>query len=225
MSFTLKTAVPWGRSFNEYLLMFSLSEVDLGKRILGCSDGPASFNAELTKKGGKVISIDPIYQFSSSEIQTRINETCDEVIEQTRNNLNEFIWENIKSVEDLGRIRMEAMLIFLDDYQKDRSRYLALELPNLPFNDEEFELALCSHFLFLYSEQFDLEFHIQSITELCRVATEVRIFPLLELGSIKSRHLDLLIENLNQSGLIFDVKKVDYEFQKGGDDMLCITHS
>ena len=33
--------------------MFDLSAADLGRRILGCGDGPASFNAELTAQGGR----------------------------------------------------------------------------------------------------------------------------------------------------------------------------
>lgn len=57
MGFTLDQVVPWGRSYEEYLAMFALTEADLHKRILGCGDGPASFNAELTKRGGKVISV------------------------------------------------------------------------------------------------------------------------------------------------------------------------
>ena len=31
----------WGRSFEEYRRMFSLSDADLSGRILGCGDGPA----------------------------------------------------------------------------------------------------------------------------------------------------------------------------------------
>jgi hypothetical protein len=34
--------------------MFSLSESDLDKIILGCGDGPACFNAELSKIGGNI---------------------------------------------------------------------------------------------------------------------------------------------------------------------------
>ena len=44
MSFSLKQIVPWGRSFAEYVAMFALSGDDLGKRILGCGDGPAAFD-------------------------------------------------------------------------------------------------------------------------------------------------------------------------------------
>jgi len=53
----LEGIVPWGRSFNEYQVMFALSATDLQKSILGCGDGPACFNAQLTKAGGHIISI------------------------------------------------------------------------------------------------------------------------------------------------------------------------
>ena len=83
------------------------------------------------------------------------------------------------------------MAKFLDDYPSGKAagRYIEAALPMLPFSDQAFDLALCSHFLFLYSEQCNLTFHIESIRELARVASEVRIFPLLELGAQPSRHL------------------------------------
>ena len=64
--------MPWGRSLAEYAAMFALREEDLERSILGCGDGTASFNAEVTAQGGKVLSVDPIYQFSADDIQQRI---------------------------------------------------------------------------------------------------------------------------------------------------------
>ena len=223
MSFTLNKVVPWGRSLNEYISMFALSDQDLTKSILGCGDGPASFNAELTKRGGRVISFDPIYQFSAQEIQAIISETYDQIIEQTTKNIDEFKWEHVKTVEELGQIRMAAMTIFLMDFANSSDRYVTAELPTLPFGNKEFELALCSHLLFLYSEQMSLEFHVQAIQELCRVAAEVRIFPLLELGANKSRHLDGVLDTLNHAEFNCEIHQVSYEFQKGGNQMLRVT--
>ncbi|MDD5597648.1 MAG: hypothetical protein PHV82_06870 [Victivallaceae bacterium] len=220
MGFTLEKVVPWGRSFAEYVAMFALTESDLRKSILGCGDGPAAFNAELTKRGGRVVSVDPVYRFSADEIRSRIAATYDKVIEQTVINRNEFVWKNIKSVEELARVRMAAMESFLEDFPKGVSRYIAAELPSLPFKDREFELALCSHFLFLYSEQFSAEFHVRAVEELCRVADEVRIFPLLELGARKSRHFDRVVAELRQAGYRCVIEEVNYEFQKGGKQML-----
>ena len=53
----------------EYINMFNLSKIDLEKKILGCGDGPASFNAEMTKLNRNVISVDPIYKLSRDEIK------------------------------------------------------------------------------------------------------------------------------------------------------------
>ena len=212
MSFTLEKVVPWGRSFDEYVSMFALTNCDLKKRFLGCGDGTASFNYELTSKGGSIISVDPIYQFSAKEIEKRIEITYPVVMEQTSNNRDEFVWKNIRSVEELGRVRMAAMRKFLDDYPEADKRYINAKLPTLPFKDQEFDIALTSHFLFLYSEQFSLDFHLQSIKELCRIAKETRIFPILELGTKVSRHLVKAVQNLEEDGYQSEIEKVKYEF-------------
>ena len=60
VGFRLDEVVPWGRSFDEYVAMFALTEEDLQRRILGCGDGPASFNRGVTERGGDVVSVDAI---------------------------------------------------------------------------------------------------------------------------------------------------------------------
>jgi 2-polyprenyl-3-methyl-5-hydroxy-6-metoxy-1,4-benzoquinol methylase len=59
MGINYQDIVPWGRSFAEYVKMFSLIPDDLDLRILDCGGGPSSFNAEMTNRGKKVTSIDP----------------------------------------------------------------------------------------------------------------------------------------------------------------------
>jgi ubiquinone/menaquinone biosynthesis C-methylase UbiE len=93
-------------------------------------------------------------------------------------------------------------------------------LPSLPFADGAFDLALCSHFLFLYSQQHDAAFHVQSMRELCRVAREVRVFPLLALGGQPSPHLGAAREALTAEGWHSSIERVPYEFQRGGFEML-----
>jgi len=182
--FTLDQVVPWGRSFDEYRRMFALSDADLGFRILGCGDGPASFNAEATRRGASVISCDPIYQFDVNDIRDQIAVTYERILDELRRNVDDFVWDSIASVDELGRIRMAAMQEFLEDYAPGRAqrRYIQGELPTLMFADSSFDLALCSHLLFLYSDQLGEAFHRASLLELCRVAREVRISPLLALG-------------------------------------------
>ena len=224
MPFTLDRIVPWGRSYMEYVSMFSLSKNDLDLYILGCADGPSSFNSELTKHGGKVISADPLYQYTREQIAQRIDDTYNEVLEQTRRNADEFVWSTIHSVEELGHIRTSAMQEFLGDYENGsrEGRYVPDSLPFLSFDEKQFQLALCSHFLFLYSDHLDLDFHIHCIHEMCRVAHEVRIFPLLKLGAAPSPHVKQVIKKIEAMGYEADIIKVDYEFQRGGNNMLKI---
>ena len=204
--------------------MFALSDADLRKRVLGCGDGPASFNALLTRQGGNVLSVDPLYHFSVEAIRLRIKEIFAEVMEQTLKNRHEFTWTSIKTVEELGRLRMAAMEEFLLDYPDGlaRGRYVDGELPHLVFVDGEFDLALCSHLLFLYSEQLSEDFHVASIREMCRVAREVRVFPLLELGARVSRHLPAVAARLAEEGYEVTTVPVCYEFQRGGNQMIKI---
>jgi hypothetical protein len=224
MPFTLSQVVPWGRSLDEYVAMFALTQADLAKTILGCGDGPSSFSARLTQQGGRIVSADPLYRFSQTEIRDRIRQTSAEVLEQTRTNDHEFVWTNIKSVEELGRLRMAAMEEFLSDYPAGlkQKRYIDAELPHLPFPDGSFDLALCSHLLFLYSEQLSEDFHAESIKELCRVARETRIFPLLELGSKPSRHIEPIRTRLTAEGHRVSIQPVPYEFQRDGNQMMTV---
>jgi hypothetical protein len=224
MSFTLDQVVPWGRSFDEYAKMFALAPLDLRRRILGCADGPAAFNAIVNRTGGGVVSVDPLYEFSVEKIRQRIDAVFPTVLAETERNKDEFVWDRMKSIADLAQVRRESMNEFLADYEQGAKehRYVAGALPSLPFMDQTFELALCSHFLFLYSEQHSLAFHIASLKELCRVAEEVRVFPLLELGSKKSRHLDAVMTWCAREKIPAEIVTVDYEFQKGGNQMLRI---
>ena len=215
---------PWGRSFGEYVRMFNLTPTDLKRKILGCGDGPASFNAELTEQGGNIISVDPVYRFIADQIRQKINETHNDIIEQTRENQDKFVWQEIGSVEELGRLRMSAMAKFLKDFPDGvaQKRYIPGELPSLPFKKKEFDLALCSHFLFLYTDNLSLQFHLRSLDELCRVSKEVRIFPLLDVNANQSPYVDQVIDYLRMEKRETTEVKVSYEFQKHGNTMLRI---
>jgi len=224
----LENVVPWGRNFEEYQNMFLLSNQDLQSKILGCGDGPSSFNFETTKQNANITSIDPIYQFTKDEIQQRIDETSSVISEQLKQNQKDFIWKNIKTVDKLIDIRLTAMNNFINDYEngKKENRYIHNELPKLSFENDSFDLVLSSHFLFLYSEHFDLQFHIDSILEMCRVSKEeVRIFPLLNLKNEKSKYLEPILKILNDKGFETKIIKTNYEFQKGANEMLRISRS
>ena len=218
----LANVVPWGRCFEEYQAMFGLSENDLNKRILGCGDGPASFNVEAAGRGCQVISCDPVYEFQVDEIRRRIDEVYPEIMTKMRQGADKYIWETLSSVEHLGEIRMNAMSRFLADFEAgcQQGRYVSASLPSLPFSDSEFDLALCSHYLFLYSDHVDGATHFASMRELCRVATEVRVFPVVSLDGEVSKHLDQVMTALSADGIDVSLQPVSYRFQKGATEML-----
>jgi hypothetical protein len=202
--------------------MFSLTQRDLSRKLIGCADGPASFNAEATRAGSRVVSCDPLYAFSAENIRARIDETCGQILSETRRNASRFVWNDIKSIEDLERTRLAAMASFLNDFSGPNrfGRYVSASLPTLPFCDRGFDIALCSHYLFLYSDHLSQEFHVQAIGEMCRVASEARVFPLLSLGGTPSAYVDPVCAELKARGLSTSIEPVPYEFQRGGNQML-----
>lgn len=223
MSFKLENVVPWGRLMDEYVKMFDLTGDEFKLNILDCAGGPASFNAEMTRQGYKVISCDPIYQFTADDIEQRIQETYQKIIDGVVVNYDSFVWQDIQSPEHLGQIRMVAMRQFLEDFPQgiESGRYVTDALPNLSFNTSQFDLALCGHLLFTYSDQLSENFHFDSILEMCRVANEVRIFPLLVHFSGEISPLLVPIMNrLQELGYKVEIKQVPYEFQKGGNKLL-----
>lgn len=226
MAMRLDRVVPFGRTLDEYINIFHLSDADLNKRILGVGDGPASFNAEGTAQGKSIISIDPVYEFSGDQIEMRFNDVVDDIIDQVEATPQDWSWTYHRSPQDLRQTRILALKRFLADYQvgKQEGRYLLEALPSLSFTDQFFELALCSHFLFLYSEQVDYDFHRASIYEMLRVSAEIRIFPLMTLMLTRSPHLEPLILDLRKHGYRVFTQRVPYELQRGGNEMLVVQN-
>ncbi|HOY09175.1 MAG TPA: SAM-dependent methyltransferase [Candidatus Omnitrophota bacterium] len=222
MACQYKNIVPWGRNFDEYQRMFDLSADELTLKILGCGDGPASFNWECHQKGGHVTSVDPLYNLTRQEIQTRIHATYKDVMAQTAGDKEKFKWDSVKSVEELGEVRMKAMSAFLDSYDEGKmsGRYIPAALPDLPFSNDAFDISLCSHFLFLYTDQLTYEFHVKAIKEMLRVSQEARIFPLLDYNAKKSPYVREIISEFKAQRI--EIKKVPYEFQVGGNELLII---
>ena len=224
MGFALHDIVPWGRNLDEYRKMFSLTVHDLNKSILACADGPASFNAELTAHGGRSVSIDPIYAFTTEQISNRIIETTAEVYGQLYRNKDDYTWAYYQTPEKLLEVRLSAMNNFLSDYEygKMEGRYRSGSLPNLAFVPENFDLALCSHFLFTYSSHLSVEFHQESILQMLGKSLELRIFPVCSLNGNPSPHLPPIEFFLKERQLEYRLEQVDHEFQRGGNIMLRI---
>ncbi|MGB3614022.1 MAG: hypothetical protein WBA10_09530 [Elainellaceae cyanobacterium] len=207
--------------------MFDLSPGDLDASILGCGDGPASFSAEMTALGRSVVSVDPIYQFSADEIRQRVQQTYDPIVSQLKQSSHRYVWETIPDADALGQSRLAAMERFLLDYGRGKAeaRYRYQSLPHLELANDQFDLCLCSHLMFLYSEQLSLDFHLASSLELLRIAPDVRIFPLLTLDGELSPYLKPVCAELSRNGFDVQVKSVAYEFQRGGNQMLHVSRN
>ncbi|MGD1952093.1 MAG: SAM-dependent methyltransferase [Leptolyngbyaceae cyanobacterium] len=225
MAVKLDTVVPFGRSFDEYVKMFGLTETELQQPILSVADGPASFNAEGTRLGYRIRSVDPLYCFDAAQIKQRFDAVVDNIINQVENSLDDWVWSYHHSPGGLRKNREAAIELFCQDFEQGRAagRYAVGELPQLNYPDTAYRLGLCSHFLFLYSEQFDQTFHLDAICEMLRVCREVRIFPLLNLDLNPSPHLDFVMTALTSMGYQCDIQSVVYEFQRNGNKMLKIV--
>ena len=202
--------------------MFALTSDDLAGSILDCASGPASFNAEVTAEGHRVTSCDPLYNLTAEEIRLRVDAVYDTMVANVRSASDEFVWQTFSSPEHLGEARLAATENFLADYPGGISegRYLDRSLPHLGFGDREFDLALCSAFLFTYSDRLTTDFHVAAIEEMCRVAAEARVFPLLKSYGGPSPHLGPAVDVLRDRGHQVEVRRVPYEFQRGGNQML-----
>ena len=223
MAFKLESVVPWGRNFDEYRSMFCLSNGDMSKKIAGFGDGPASFNFEATQKGYSVTSFDPIYQFSKADLQKRIDDVRITVMQQMKENTDNYVWTNIRSLDELENVRMSAMKLFLEDFEKGKQdgRYIYHELPDrLMYSNDTFDIGLSSHFLLMYTV-LGYDFHIQAMTEMLRVCREIRIFPIVDLDANKTDLIQNVIDYFRQHYNV-EIRKTEYEFQKGDNKLLII---
>ncbi len=222
--FGLDEAVPWGRNRVEYGAFFDLAGLAPETGILDCAAGPSSFAAEMAALGRPVVAADPLYRLSRAEIKLRIELGREKIMAAVRAGRDRFVWDDYGTPEALEATRLSAMKLFLEDFEEGRAggRYVAAALPELPFAGRAFDLALVSHFLFLYGIRFGREFHLAGVRELCRVAREVRVFPLVDLHGLRSPHLAPVLAMLAGEGLAAEVVRVGYEFQKGGNRMLRI---
>jgi hypothetical protein len=139
-----------------------------------------------------------------------------------RRHMRDFVWTKFSSLDEVRDARLKAMRLFLADLEqgKREGRYLDASLPHLPFEDAHFDLALCSNFLFLYSDHLSTEFHIAAVREMCRAAREVRVFPLQGLDNRESVHVLPVIEAMQTADWTAERVRVDYEFHRGSDHML-----
>ncbi|MFC4102762.1 class I SAM-dependent methyltransferase [Paenibacillus xanthanilyticus] len=195
------------RGFDEYTRMFDLNETQLAQgEVLDIAAGGSSFTAELGARGFQGTALDPRY--GSPDTDAWIAEAREE-IETSTAKLDalsgQFDWTYYGDISRHRAGRVASLNKFTEHLASEagRSRYVAGALPELPFEDDRFSLVLCSHFLFLYADQFGPEFHERAVAEMMRVCAPggtVKIYPLLSLKWEPYPHLPHIMKAASRLG-------------------------
>jgi SAM-dependent methyltransferase len=213
--------VLWGHHVDEYQDMFDLSKANFKCRLLEYGCGPTAINAELHAKNNSVISCDPLFELSAEVLAAKIDGIIEDRIIRARLRQNQFDVSRYGNLDDFLAYRREGLAAFFADYAlgKGEHRYRPIPEGKLSFGDFSFDLALCANYLFADPDDQDIELHLQVISELVRVAKEVRIFPLDHLGHI-STMLGPVLLGLQQRNFGVEVRQVKYPSSTPGGAML-----
>jgi SAM-dependent methyltransferase len=222
----LDRVVLLGRTFEEYRRYFLLDPDRLvGRRVLDVAGGVSSFCAEGNKLGIKITAFDPIYSLSSEKIRQR-SEPDLESVYQSIGQVPTYRWAFYKNPDHMRALRARACAIFFNDFQIHPERYVAGQLPRLPFANCEFDLTLVSYLLFAYQDGFDYEFHRSSLLEIMRVTREeARIYPTVTFEAQPSEYVPMLRADPALKQFVFTEVKTDFEFLVNSNSFLCVKCS
>ncbi len=212
------------RSFAEYEAFFALTAADARRAVLDCSAGASGFAAVANARGGRVTAVDPAYSLGREALAAAARASLTTGGAVVDDHEDRFTWRWYGSRERRDELRRGALAAFLDDLRERPTTYVAGSLPDLPFAGGAFDLALCSHLLFTWSDVFDEAWHEAALVEMLRVAREVRVFPLVVQGTGDPvPFLPSVLDRLRASGCRAEVVDVPYEFQRGGRRMLRVV--
>lgn len=190
------------RSYEEYTAMFALTEDELGAGpVLDIAGGGSSFTATLHERGIDACAADPLYGNLTDEVLAVAAREIDVSSTKIAERAGVFDWGFYGTPEKHRSIREQSLALFAEDFRRPDAaeRYVAASLPNLPFADNTFSLVLCSHFLFLYADQFNEAFHEAAIREMLRVLRpggQLGIYPLITLQWKEIDYLPALLARL-----------------------------
>jgi len=202
--------------------MFGLTPADLAAAsVLDCCAGGSGFAAETA---ARVVAADPAYALGQHDLADRVRAALHDGDQIIGAHAEHFDWSWYGDPASRTVLRTAAARHFLDDLREHPGRYIAAALPNLPFTTGSFDLVLCSHLLFTWSDLLDADWHSRALAELIRVARrEARIYPLVVQGTGQPvAFLDDLRAELAAAGYRSRILAVPYRFQKNADRMLVI---
>lgn len=225
--FELDDIVLIGRTFAEYHRLFALDNTNADEVILDVAAGVSSFCAEANARGYNVTASDRIYHHDAATIEAKCRHDLDMVMAKLPPVTDQYVWDTFPDIPALTAEREKAYQAFIADFRAHgQRRYVPTSYPQTTFADNQFTLALVSHFLFLYDDQLDYDFHKATLKELLRITVrEIRIFPLVNLRYGRSPFVEQIMSAPDFAAYSFEVVKVDYEFLKGGDEMLVVRAS
>ncbi|MFX1260085.1 MAG: hypothetical protein ACFFAN_19720, partial [Promethearchaeota archaeon] len=162
-----------GRTFSEYEIIFRF--IDFKNRnfsILDVGSGVSSFCAEASKIGMNVLAIDPIYDYDSIVLEDKCSKDLDLIIKELNGVEHLYIWEIFRSKDDLKKQREKAYKAFIKHYSDNKGKlYIPEKMPKTKFKNNQFDIVISSHLLFLYDHLFDYSFHKESIEEMLRICS------------------------------------------------------
>ena len=210
MPFSLDHVVFFGRTWNESIGMYALDEACLQTlRILDCPGGPDGLVSEGLARGLDITAVDPQYASTAEALEQRgrseINQTVDAWLADPETGDNHGgraedseAQSRMARMRTFKQLKIEALESFIKAFRRHPDRYVTGKLPDLPFDNDSFDLVLSGHLLFAYAskdrgglmhdETFDLDFHIAAVRELIRVGHEVRLFPTYAFFGPRRRH-------------------------------------
>lgn len=214
--------VVWGHHVDEYMEMFDLSRDDLQGKILEFGCGPSAVNVNLANGAELCVSCDPLFSLDHPTLRSKVALVFADMVNKVAAEQDKFDFSRDGSLDALVKRRREGVDEFFADYQlgKKQGRYVAISEIKLPFADFSFDFALSSHYLFADLDEQDVNFHVQAIKELARVAKEVRIFPLIDRHGQPSALLGPVLLELQQHNYGAEVRSVSYHLQSEGNAML-----
>ena len=213
-----------GRTWKEYMKMFNLELENLSElKILDCASGASSFRAHSAENGVDVTAVDLMYCQNADDLCVKCNEHLKILVESLKKIENKFVWKFFSDPDELQHNRNNACKEFISDYINNKGKnYIPADIKNLPFNDECYDLVLCSHLLFIYDHRLDYEFHLKAVLEMLRVSKgELRIYPLVRNHGVKSEFVERIMNDVPDVKM--EIVSVDYEFRKESNEMLRIV--
>lgn len=210
------------RTCQEYMKMFDLRINELeGLRILDCPAGASSFIPIMAEQGLDVRACDIMYGEEADTLGNRCREHLVALTDALKRIRDHFVWRFYSSPEEMLEKRLNACRRFEESYREHPELYVRGDLRDLPFGDDEFDLLLSSHLLFIYDHRLDREFHERAISEMIRVSSEVRIYPIVKENGKLSDYAESILKDRRDEFDAFTVT-VDYEFRRRGNMMLVL---